>query len=73
VSFKFAGVENTFFVCFVCFCLSIKKTKYAMLLIEHELHCNYGLHAIGLCNILNISSSLERLYMSELIITWTLA
>jgi hypothetical protein len=42
VSFKFGGVEKH------CLFLSVKF--FAMLLIGHDLHHNYGLHVIGVFN-----------------------
>jgi hypothetical protein len=62
VSFKFGGVDKhtiCLFVCFVCFCLY--KFFFAMLLIGHDLHRNYGLHAIGVFNLFEHCISLEIL------------
>jgi hypothetical protein len=45
------------------FCLFVLyvfvKTKFAMLLIGHDLHCNYGLHIIGVLNLFEHCISLE--------------
>jgi hypothetical protein len=60
VSFKFRGVDKhsvclfvCLFTCFVFF-LSVYKIFFflfvAMLLIGHNLHCNCGLHVIGVFN-----------------------
>jgi hypothetical protein len=65
------GVEKHTICLFILFCLFVFfffYKKIAMLLIEHELHSNCGLHFIGLFNILNTSSfglivSLDRCHM----------
>jgi hypothetical protein len=63
VSFKFGGVDKHF-GCFVlfCFCLYIKFFFFlfvTMLLFGHNLHCNCGLHVIGVFNIFEHCLSLE--------------
>ena len=56
VSFKFGGVKNTFFFCLLCLFLSLKKKKKnCYVVVKRELYCNYGLHFMGLFNILNTS------------------
>ena len=42
-----------------CFSLVKKKKKFAMLLIGHDLHHNYGLHVIGVFNLFEHCISLE--------------
>jgi hypothetical protein len=69
VSFKFGGVDKHFvyFVClFTCFVLFLSVYKFffsfffvAMLLFGHNLHCNCGLHVIGVFNVFEHCLSLE--------------
>ena len=65
VSFKFGSLDKHsvyFFACFIgcfdCFCLYI-IFFFAMLLIGHNLHRNYGLHGIGVFNLFEHCISLE--------------
>jgi hypothetical protein len=100
VSFKFGGVDKHFvcfvclFTCFVlflfvyiCFCLYIIFFFFlfiAMLLFGHNLHCNCGLHVIGVFNVFEHCLSLEipvfdscvgleRLHLFDYYFTCTLA
>jgi hypothetical protein len=97
VSFKFGGVDKHFvlfcFVCLVLFCFCIKFFVFAlnfffflfaMLLIGHNLHRNYGLHVIGVFNLFEHGISLgipvfdscvglERLHLLDRYFTCTLA
>jgi hypothetical protein len=92
VSFKFGGVDKHF-VCFVhllvlfCFCLYIIFFFFllvAILLFGHNLHCNCGLHVIGVFNVLehclsleipvfDSCAGLERLHLFDYYFTCTLA
>jgi hypothetical protein len=75
VSFKFGGVDKhsvCLFICFIylfCFvfaCIYLFLLVYkiffffvTMLLIGHNLHCNCGLHVIGVFNVFEHCLSLE--------------
>jgi hypothetical protein len=63
VSFKFGGVDKNIVCLFVylriLFVLLYKKFCFAMLLIGHDLHHNYGLCAIGVFNLFEHYISLE--------------
>jgi hypothetical protein len=50
------GVGQTFLFFYLIICV---KKKFAMLLIEHELHYNCGLHVIGMFNLFEHNISLE--------------
>jgi hypothetical protein len=63
VSFKFGGVDKHTVCLFVCFCLY--NFFFAMLLTEHDLHCNYGLHAISVFNLFEYDISLEILMFDD--------
>jgi hypothetical protein len=75
VSFKFGGVDKhsvcllfVYFLVLFCFCMYIFIFAVyiiffflfvVMFLIGHDLHCNYGLHVIGLFNVFEHCLSLE--------------
>jgi hypothetical protein len=61
VSFKFGDVAKHSICLFVCIYLFLTVYKFfvAMLLIGHDLHRNYGLHAIGVFNLFEHCISLE--------------
>ena len=55
VSFKFGGVDKHIVFLFDF----VYKIFFAMLLIRHDLHHNYGLHIIGVFNLFEHCISLE--------------